>query len=241
MSFAAISIGTAGVGLAQSIIGGISAHSAQKKIENTPTPVYQPSKGINDYYQEALNRYSTSPYASMMYQQAQNRIAQSQAGGINALQDRRSALSGVGAIVGQGERALGQAGVQAENMRRQDFSTLGRAAEMKAGDDQTAFQYNKLLPYQKRMSILGAKAAGGNQMLNAGMQNVFGGISGAAQLGAFKGGGVGATAEPYATYSPGLESTVAGGYQSPAAQTPYINPGIPNYINPYSSSVMAGQ
>lgn len=242
MSFAAVSIGTAGVGLAQTVIGGINAHNAQKKIENTPTPFYQPNKGINDYYQEALNRYSTSPYASMMYQQAQNRIAQSQASGINSLQDRRSALGGIGAIVGQGDRALNQAGEQAEQMRRQDFSTLGRAAEMKAGDDQTAFQYNKLLPYQKRMSVLGAKAAGGNQMMNAGMQNMFSGIGSAAQLGAFKGGGgSSAASEPYATFSPGLADTGGMGYQSPASGTTYISSGMPSIINPYSSSVMAGQ
>jgi hypothetical protein len=32
------------------------------------------------------------------------------------------------------------------------------------------------------MSILGAKASGANRMLSAGMQNVFGGLSGASQL-----------------------------------------------------------
>lgn len=230
MSFVAVSVGTGVVGLAQTVIGGINAHSAQKKIENTPTPAYTPNKGIHDYYQEALNRYQTSPYASMMYQQAQNRIAQSQAAGINALQDRRSAIGGIGAIVGQGERALGQAGVQAEAGRRQDFSTLGRAAEMQSNDDQTAFQYNQLLPYQKRMSLLGAKAAGGNSMMNAGMQNIFGGISSAAELGAFSRRPV--TPEPYATYNPARANT-GGAYQSPGDQNPYINP--------YSSSVMAGQ
>lgn len=217
MSFVAVSVGTAAVGLGQAVIGGINAHNAQKKLENTPTPTYTPSKSINDYYQEALNRYSASPYASMMYQNAQNRIAQSQAAGINALQDRRSGLAGIGAIVGQGQNALNQAGAQAEQMRRQDFSMLGRAAGMKASDDQTAFQYNQLLPYQKRMSIFGAKASAGNQMMNSGLQNMFGGISSAAELGSLK--SVGATPAnpsiaPY-EYTPQAANTL-GASASPA-------------------------
>lgn len=230
MSFVAVSVGTAAVGLGQAVIGGINAHKAQKQLENTPTPTYTPSKSINDYYQEALNRYSASPYASMMYQNAQNRIAQSQAGGINALQDRRAALAGVGAIVGQGQNALNQAGAQAEQMRRQDFSMLGHAAGMKTSDDQTAFQYNQLLPYQKRMSIFGAKASAGNQMMNSGLQNMFGGISSAAELGAFNKNP--SVQQPYATYNPSMADTY-GTYQDPANSI--------SYIDPNSSSVMAGQ
>jgi hypothetical protein len=221
------------------VYGGIKAHNAQKKLENTPTPTYTPSKSINDYYQESLNRYSASPYASMMYQNAQNRIAQSQAGGINALQDRRSGIGGIGAVVGQGERALGQAGSQAEQVRQQDFSMLGRAAGMQSGENQTGFQYNQLLPYQKRMSIFGAQASAGNQMMNAGLQNAYGGFSSAAEMGAFKGSQTSVNVKPYATYDPSLANT-GGGYQSPASQTPYIDSGLPTVIDPYSSSVMAG-
>jgi len=237
-----VAAGVAVVGLGTSIWGGIKAHKAQKKLENTPTPTYTPSKGINDYYQEALNRYSASPYASIMYQNAQNRIAQSQAGGINALQDRRAGIGGVGAIVGQGDRALGQAAAQAEQVRNQDFSMLGRAAGMQAGENQTGFQYNQLLPYQKRMSIFGAQASAGNQMMNAGLQNVYGGVSAMGEMGAFKGGGGGAVnQQPYATYTPGLASTGNMSYQSPGANTPYISSGLPTVIDPYSSNVMVGQ
>lgn len=230
MSYVAVAVGAVGLGTA--VYGGIKAHNAQKKLENTPTPTYTPSKSINDYYQEALNRYSASPYASMMYQNAQNRIAQSQAGGINALQDRRSGIGGIGAIVGQGERALGQAGAQAEQVGMQNFSMLGRAAGMQSGENQTGFQYNQLLPYQKRMSIFGAQASAGNQMMNAGLQNAYGGLTSAAEMGAFKGNETPVNVKPYATYDPALANT-GGGYQSPGQ-------GI-SYIDPNSSSVMAGQ
>lgn len=239
MSYVAAAVGVVGLGTA--IWGGIKSHNAQKKLENTQTPSYTPSKSINDYYQEALNRYSESPYASMMYQNAQNRIAQSQAGGISALQDRRSALGGVGAVVGQGQRSLDQAAVQAEQMRRQDFSMLGRAAGMQTGDAQTAFQYNQVLPYQKRMSIFGAQASAGNQMMNSGLQNMYGGITAAAEMGAFKSNPSSVNPQPYATYTPGMADLGAGGYASPASQSPYISSGLPTVIDPYSSNVMVGQ
>ena len=236
---AAPSLIQTGAGIVQSIFGGSGARKAQRELEQTQTPFYNPNKGIQDYYQEALNRYSASPYASQMYQQAQNMIAQSMATGINALQDRRSALSGIGALVGQGQQAGAQAGVQAEQMRRQDFGTLGRAAEMKAQDDRTAFQYNQLLPYEKRMSILGAKAGGANKMLSAGMQNIFGGLSGAGEiLGSryqYGNNGSGGGGGPYASsIDVGLANT-AGRMGSPASDIPWINPGGPSVAADYPS------
>lgn len=215
-----------GAGLAQTIIGGIGAHRAQKQLENLQTPFYQPNKGIQDYYQESLNKYYTSPYASQMYQQAQKNINERMATGISALQDRRSALAGIPAIVEAGNRGGTQALVAAEGQRNKDFQTLGTATNMLAGDQRLQYQYNQLMPYQKRLSILGAKAAAANQMLSAGMQNLFGGASQGGQIaGSMIGqGGAGGGGASYASL-PGLADT-GGGVPSPAAGVGFIDPNM---------------
>lgn len=174
MSFVAVSIGTAGVGAAQAIIGGIGAHKTQKKLEALQTPVYQPNKAIGDYYQDALSRYGANPYDTQAYGMAKNNAMAGTAAGLNALQGRRSALAGVGKLVGIQDNALEKASVAAEGQRNQEFNQLGRATGMKASDDQKAFQYNELAPYDKKMQLLGAKASGYNKMLSSGISNMFG-------------------------------------------------------------------
>ena len=119
-----------------------------------------------------------NPYNTQFYQQAMNNVNRQVGTGIGALQDRRSALAGVSSLVDQGNRALGGASVQAENMRSQNFGRLGQAAGMKAGEDRMAYQYNQLMPWQQKMQILGAKSAGANQVMNAGIGNVFNGLGG---------------------------------------------------------------
>lgn len=186
MSFVAVSIGTGAVGLGQAIIGGIGAHKTQKKLEALQTPVYQPNRGINDYYQDALSRYNANPYDTQAYGVAKNNAMAGTAAGLNALQGRRSALAGVGKLVGIQDQALGKAAVAAEGQRNQEFNQLGRATGMKASDDQKAFQYNELAPYDKKMQLLGAKASGYNKMLSSGIQNMFGAVGNLGKIKSFK-------------------------------------------------------
>src|SRR6185312_12279542 len=226
---------SAGAGLIQGVAGLFSGNKARKQIENTPTPYYQPDKGLMDYYQDALGRYNTNPYSSQMYQVAQNSANSRLATGIGALQDRRSAVGNIGALVGGSNASLQQAGVQAEAQRNRDFATLGQATNMEAGDKRLQFQYNQLLPYQKRMSVFEAKAEGGNAMENAGLSNLFNGIGGVAAAGGFR-RSPSSSMRSYATYNPALAPT-AGSYNSPASNIPTIGPspaGNIGYINPNS-------
>jgi hypothetical protein len=169
-----IASGVAVAGLAQSVIGGIKKKNAQKKLENQQVPTYTPNKGISDYYQQALNRYNTSPYQSNFYQQAQKQADRGLATGIGALQDRRSAVGNIGALVQGNDDAMQRAGVQAEGMQRQDFGQLGQATGMQAGDQRQAFDTNKMLPYEQKRGLYEAQAAGGSQMENAGLSNLGG-------------------------------------------------------------------
>ncbi len=178
-----VSLGLSGVqtlfGLGQSILGGIKQHKAQKSLENLQTPTYNPNSSILDYYNKALQRYNTNPYQSQQYQEGIQEGNRNTAAGIGALQDRGSAVGGISRLVAlQNDNALKQ-GVAAENEQNQRFGQLGSATNMRAADQQYGFQINQLMPYQKQLDLLTAQAGGGKNVVNAGLQNIFGGLSSA--------------------------------------------------------------
>lgn len=165
-----------GIGALQSLIGGSKARKAQNALQNLQTPTYNESKSIGDYYNQALQRYNTNPYQSQQYQYAIQNAQRNQAAGINALQGRNSAVGGISRLVALGNDSAQKAGVQAEQEQNQRFNQLGNAAGLQANQDQMAFQYNKLAPYEKQYNLLSAKAAGNNQTTNAGISNMFGAL-----------------------------------------------------------------
>lgn len=172
----------AGVGIAQSIFGGARARKAQRALENMPMPAYAPSKSITDYYSQALNRYNASPYNSSLYTMQKQNAERGVNQGLSALQDRRGALAGVsGLIQGQNDAML-KAAAMAEDRKSQEFSQLGQAAQMKAGEDRQAFNINQIMPFQHKVNLLSQKAAGGAATMNAGLQNAFGGLSTMGQM-----------------------------------------------------------
>ena len=71
----------------------------------------------------------------------------------------------------------------AENEQSNRFNQLGSATGMKAGDDLRRFQYNEVAPYEKNYNLLSMKAGAANQMQNAGMQNLFGGLMSGSMIG----------------------------------------------------------
>lgn len=181
-----ISLGLMGAqfagGLAQTIFGGGRARRAEKQLEKLQTPVYQQSKGITDLYSKALNRYSADPTKSSMYQTQMQNIQRSGATGLSALADRRSASSGVANIVQAQNDASLQATAAAEQQQGQALQQLGQAAQLKQGEERTAFEYNQVAPFQKKAALLGQKAAAGSQMMNAGLSNMFGAASSYGQM-----------------------------------------------------------
>jgi hypothetical protein len=185
MSFLAVGV-TAGAGLVEAGIGALKAHKAQQGLQNLRTPSYQPNQAVSSYYQQALQRANTSPYASDFYQQAQKTAGRNLATGIGALQDRRSATGNIGALVQGSNDSLNRAGVQAEGLQRQAFGQLGSAVGMQQGDYQKQFQYNQEAPYEKQAGIYQAKAIAGSQMENTGLSSAFGGLGSASQFGMLK-------------------------------------------------------
>lgn len=161
-------------GLAQTIGGWIQQHRATKKLESLQSPAYQQNKSILDYYNNALQRYNVNPYQSQQYRVATQGANRNIAYGLNALKGRGSSVAGVNKLVGIGNDAALKAGVAAEQEQNQRFGALGGATQLKAGEDRMAFDINKQQPFERKYNLLAMKAGGGNQIMNAGLQNTFG-------------------------------------------------------------------
>jgi hypothetical protein len=163
------------LGLIQGVTGFFGGRRARRALEGLQSPTYTPAKSITDYYAEAKQRYNASPYESTLYKTQQQGIGRNVSRGIAALQGRRSAIGGISSLIQGANDASLQAAAAAEQQREQRFSQYGQAAGAMAGEERQAFNINKMMPYQTRYNQLSQKAAGYNQMLNAGLQNYFGG------------------------------------------------------------------
>ena len=167
----------AGAGLAQSIISGIKARKATKQLENLETPNYEQNQSLANLYNNALTRYNVSPTDSALYKRNMNDVNRNVASSISGLSDRRAGLIGIPALLRAKNDAMLNSEVQAENQRNQRFNELGNITNQKVNDDRMAFQINKMLPYEKKYNLLSQKAGAANQGVNAGLSNIFGGLS----------------------------------------------------------------
>lgn len=174
-------LGVIGGGL-QAIFGGGAARKAQKQLEDLKTPTYTESPGVKDYYMQALGRYGINPYQSSQYQNDITQVNRNQAAGVSALQDRRSAVAGVGRLAALSNQGAINAGNAATQEQDQRFAQVGQGAEMQSQQDQLGYQYNQLLPYQKQLQLLSMKAGANAQTENTGLSNIFGGLSNASQI-----------------------------------------------------------
>ena len=189
MSFAAIGITSAalsvGAGAFTAIKAGRQQKNAQAELERQAanSPLRKESKSLNDYYQQALNRYKESPYQSAAYQQAMQNARRTTASGLSALQDRRSAIGGISRLGSMESGASQRAVAQGEQMQAQRFSELSRATQMKKRDEDELFDINVMTPYQRRLQLEQMKGAAAGERYNAGMQMIGQGLSNAAMTG----------------------------------------------------------
>lgn len=197
-------------GLFQTIFGGSKAKKAQGELEGLKTPTYQANKGIMDYYNQAMQRYNVNPYQSQQYQYGQQQSNRNLAAGVSALQDRRSVVGGISRLTAGANDAALKNGMAAEQEQNQRFGQLGSATGMKANDDMTRFQYNEVAPYEKQYNLLSMKAGAANQMQNAGMQNLFGGLTSGSMIGTdylMNNGGIGKSSGASGGYSNNVPSS----------------------------------
>ena len=148
------------------------------------SPLAKESKSLNDYYQEALNRYQENPYQSQAYQVGAMNARRATAQGIGALQDRRSAIGGIGRLAAGQNMAMQNLGVQAENYKQQQFNQLGQATQAKTAQDKYLFDVNQMTPYNRQLQLKQMASQAANERYNAGLQMIGGALGNAAQIGA---------------------------------------------------------
>src|SRR5690606_17709553 len=144
---------------------------------------------IMDFYNKALQRYNQNPYDSNLYRMQTQTAQRNLATGLNAMQDRRSALASVGNLVQGSNDASLRAAAAAEAQQAQALNQLGAATQLKDREDKYKFE--------AKYNLLGMKAGGGNQIMNAGLKNLYGGLGSISDyLVATATGGTGTTPTP---------------------------------------------
>jgi len=156
---------------------------AQRELDAIKNPTYEGSKPISSYYNTALQRYYTPPTQSAMYKRNVGNIMRNTATGLNNLRGRGAALAGVNQLVAGQNQAMLNTEVAAEQEQNRRFAQLGGATQMQTQDDLRKFEVNQMMPFQRKDRLAQMKLAAANARLDAGMSNLFGGLSGMSMLG----------------------------------------------------------
>ncbi len=174
----------AGYSIYSSANSANKAKKAERGLEESlkNTPQYKPNQSILNYYEQALHKYNTNPSDTREYKQASQGIKQGTVQGLKALQDRRSGLAGVPTLISNQNNSLLNAAVKAEQEKARQFSVLGQATGMKAGEDKAAFQQNEMYPFEAKYNLLGMKAAGSRADQRQHTSNAYNNLSAAASL-----------------------------------------------------------
>lgn len=177
-----------GLSAIQTIKGIIQAAQGRKELkkEIANLPQYQQSQGILDYYNQALNRYGVSPTQTAMYKRQMQNIQRAGATGLAGARGTAARMGAASSIARSLADASLGAEVSAEQEQARRFGQLGQAAQLKRGEESAAFQQNLVLPSQMRLQMASQKAAGGAQLANVGLSNLFGAAQSAATQGLYK-------------------------------------------------------
>ncbi len=171
---AAAAGGQALLGLGQALFSGKRKAIKEMEALSKQSPTYSGGGSIMDYYNKALQRASTGLTDTAAYKTQMQNLAAGTSQGINALQDRRGALSSVGALIAGQNRGQQNAVVNAEQEQSRRFNTLGSASQMKTGEETKRYQYNQLNPYLRRFQLAQQKAASAANTQQTGWSNLYG-------------------------------------------------------------------
>ena len=176
---ATVAAGTAAVSGASAIGSNQRRKSRESELDAyaKQSPLYQGSKPISEYYQQALNRYNESPYQSQQYQLGAMNARRATAQGLGALQDRRSAIGGISRLEAGQNAAMQNLGAQAEAQKSARFAQLGGATQMKNADLMQQFDINKMTPYNRQLALRQMKAQAANEEYTRDVSNTYGALS----------------------------------------------------------------
>ena len=187
----ALAIGAVAAGTG-ALAGGISAIGSNQKRKSREreldqyaqqSPLYKGSKSIDDYYQQAMNRYKENPYQSQQYQLGAMNAQRATAQGLGALQDRRSAIGGISRLALGQNAAMQNLGAQAEAQRNARFGQLGGATQMKTAEDYKKFDINEMTPYNRILGLKQMKSQAANEAYARDVQNTMSSLSNLASVG----------------------------------------------------------
>jgi hypothetical protein len=179
------------LGVGQALYGGYQAYKSgqeadeyQKKMEKLAanSPLAKRNPLIDNYTQEATNRYNENPYQSAFYQMAGKNARRYTSSALNAANDRRSAIGLMPKLGITENNALGNAGVQAESYKERQFANMGRAAQMQDAQNKYLFDINEATPYNRRFGLSQMASQRKNEQANAGLQMMAQGIGNAAAM-----------------------------------------------------------
>lgn len=170
------------LGAGQSIFSGKNERQADYENYLKRNPQYTGGNSINDYYNKALARYNVNPYSSPLYaMQTQNaNRATNQA--LASLGDRRAGIGSIGKLTGIQDDATLKAGITAEADQARRLSQLGGAANALTQNQKYAYQVNQLNPYLRQLQQKQQAFSGASNVYNAGLSNIFGGLSSGAVM-----------------------------------------------------------
>jgi hypothetical protein len=138
-------------------------------------------------FRSALNRFQENPYQSQQYQLGAMNAQRATAQGIGALQDRRSAIGGIGRLALGQNAAMQNLGAQAEAQRNARFSQLGGATQMKNADLMQQFDINKMTPYNRQFGLKQMKSQAANEEYAKDVSNTFNALGNLASVGMMAG------------------------------------------------------
>ena len=151
-------------GLGQTIGGAIQRRRGEKAAE-AQIGKLGPDQGIMSYYNQALQRYGVSPAQTALYKRQMANIQRAAATGLAGAGGARGRMGAASSIARSMSDAALNAEVAAEQQQNQRFGQLGAAAQMAAAE--------KRRPEEIRLQMQLQKAAGGSQVANVGMGNIF--------------------------------------------------------------------
>lgn len=178
-------LGTA-FGIYQGVKNQKAADESQARLDKLAknSPIYRPDKSIYDYHQEALNRYKENPFQSAAYIQTTKQANRTAANVLKAGQSRGAAIGMAPKINQMVQDQKDRAIAGAIQQKDSQFSQLGSAANMQAGQTAKAFDINQMTPYKTRLGLTAQELASQNEQAQAGWQGAISGISNIAALGA---------------------------------------------------------
>lgn len=204
--------GVAGLG---QTIGGMIQRKRGEKAAEAQIGKLGPDQGIMSYYNQALQRYGVSPAQTALYKRQMANIQRAAATGLagaGGARGRMGAASSIARSMSDAALAAETAAEQQQNLR---FGQLGAAAQMAAAE--------KRRPEEIRLQMALQKAAGGSQVANVGMGNIFSALQTGAMAGMYGGGGSGSSSSAYPSdYIQGVNTNMLRQYPTPRTTTPRI-------------------